>query len=256
MLMIIAHFFAEQQSLKAISFIPLPNWHKLINVLLLIEQCSCVLYLGRVSGTISPEYEAGMFGVNLIMILVLQEKDQVHGEIKYSIIPLAINNLYMLFCNLQQLREFASYSSQPTAPTPGERSSKVNQVKVHYSIFWYFVSIAAYFMMESYHQGLKLESSKQMFQFSLCETTFMVSMAMSFFFSWQTYSLNEPLAYLGGDSLKVESKIQEFEVLPVSFAEVFKYSRNQLYFWWQYLCFSRACIRLQFILDPVFLALE
>lgn len=98
--MIVAHFFAEQQSLKKLSFIPLSNWHKLINVLLLIEQCSLVLYLGRTSKSITQETEGFMFGVNLIMILVFQEKDAVHGEIKYSIIPLLLNNAYMVYSNL------------------------------------------------------------------------------------------------------------------------------------------------------------
>jgi hypothetical protein len=49
MAMILTHFLSEQQCLKAYSFIPLSNWHKLINTSLLIEQCSVVLYLGRVS---------------------------------------------------------------------------------------------------------------------------------------------------------------------------------------------------------------
>ena len=35
--MIFAHFLSEQKSLQVYSFIPLQNWHKLINVLLLIE---------------------------------------------------------------------------------------------------------------------------------------------------------------------------------------------------------------------------
>jgi len=51
-----------------------------------------------------------MFGINLIMILIFQEKDQVHGEIKYSIIPLALNNGYMALSNLQQLMELAFYA--------------------------------------------------------------------------------------------------------------------------------------------------
>jgi hypothetical protein len=71
MFMIFAHFFSEQQSLKPYAFIPLRNWHKLINVVLLIEQCSLVLYLGRRSQTISKEMEGFMFGINLVMILVL-----------------------------------------------------------------------------------------------------------------------------------------------------------------------------------------
>jgi len=68
--MIFAHFMAEQKSLEQYSFIPLKNWHKLINVLLLIEQCSLVLYLGRVSNSISKKMEERMFGLNLILILI------------------------------------------------------------------------------------------------------------------------------------------------------------------------------------------
>ena len=81
------------------------NWHKLINVLLLIEQCSVVLYLGRVSKAISAETEDTLFGVNLILILVLQEKDSVHGEIKYSLIPILLNNTYVVYSNLTQLKQ-------------------------------------------------------------------------------------------------------------------------------------------------------
>jgi len=47
--------------------------------------------------------EGILFGLNLILILVFQEKDSVHGEIKYSVIPLAINNCYMVLTNLTSL---------------------------------------------------------------------------------------------------------------------------------------------------------
>ena len=73
--MIGAHYFSEQNSLKAYSFIPLANWHKLINVILLIMQCSIVLWQGKVSGSLSRDLTDTLFGVNLIMILILQEKD-------------------------------------------------------------------------------------------------------------------------------------------------------------------------------------
>jgi hypothetical protein len=52
--------------------------------------------------------EGFMFGINLIMILVLQEKDQVHGEIYYSIIPLMLNNFYMLYSNFNQLIQLST----------------------------------------------------------------------------------------------------------------------------------------------------
>lgn len=61
---------------------------------------------------------------------------------------------------------------------------RVNKDKVLLSIFWFFVSIIGYFMMERYNQGLDLKSSAEMFLFSICETVFMCSMAMSYFYSW------------------------------------------------------------------------
>jgi hypothetical protein len=105
--------------------------------------------LGRVSKSISAELEQTMFGINLIMILILQEKDQVHGEIKYSLIPLALNNGYMLWSNLQQVRQIFS---QP--------SSSINKKKVYLSVAFYLVSGVAYGLMESYNQGLHLETSQ------------------------------------------------------------------------------------------------
>ena len=67
-----------------------------------------MLYLGRRSNTITKEMEGFMFGINLIMILVFQEKDQVHGEIYFSIIPLLLNNLYMLYSNFNQLVQLST----------------------------------------------------------------------------------------------------------------------------------------------------
>ena len=97
----------------------------------------------------------------------------------------------------------------------------MNQHKVVWSIFWFFGSIVAYTLMEKYHQGLNLHSSKEMFLFSCCETFFMVSMAMSYFFSWQTYSLNT-----GINDAKV------MEVVPVSFREVLWHTRDSSQRFW------------------------
>lgn len=176
----------------------------MINVFLLIEQCSLVLYLGRVSKSISQEMEERMFGVNLIMILIFQEKDQVLGEIKLSIIPLALNNGYMLVCNLNQLRALALQQlgaealDEAAAKLKEESGPLVNKAKVLKSIFWFFVSLIGYFKMEVYHQGLDLQSSKEMFCFSAWETLFLVSMAMSYFYSWQTYSVDQTeVAHVG-----------------------------------------------------------
>lgn len=41
-----------------------------------------------------------LFGLNLVLILILQEKDAVHGEIKWSVIPMLINNGYMAYSNI------------------------------------------------------------------------------------------------------------------------------------------------------------
>lgn len=70
----------------------------------------------------------------------------------------------------------------------GNSAPFVNKPKVYNSIFWYAVSLFAYYMMETFNQGLNLQTSKEMFWFSIYETLFMVSMAGSYFYSWQTYS--------------------------------------------------------------------
>lgn len=71
MFMTFAHFLAEQKFMQAYIFIPLSSWHKLVNTFLLIEQCSLVLFLGQLSGTISHEIEAMLFGVNILLILIM-----------------------------------------------------------------------------------------------------------------------------------------------------------------------------------------
>lgn len=134
------------------SFIPLKNWHKLVNIFLLIEQCSLVLHLGE----LGQEIENTLFGINLILILVMQEKDEVHGQIKYSMIPLCINNAYLLLTNFKSLRS----SSPPlNAPNPSSPSSShfnnspgqriVNKQKVFYGIIWYIGSLVGYCFMEN-----------------------------------------------------------------------------------------------------------
>jgi len=47
--------------------------------------------------------EQTLFGINLILILIFQEKDSIKGEIKYSVIPLALNNIYMFVTNFKSL---------------------------------------------------------------------------------------------------------------------------------------------------------
>jgi hypothetical protein len=79
MILTFAHFISEQKVFSHSCFIPMANWHKLINVLLLIEQCSLVLLLGKLSGSLTQDTEATLFGINLVLILIMQEKDSVHG---------------------------------------------------------------------------------------------------------------------------------------------------------------------------------
>ena len=101
-----------------------------MNVFLLIEQCSLVLYLGFLSGTLSNDVEATLFGVNLILILIMQEKDSIKGEIKWSVLPLIINNSYMIYTNFKSYfwREEDQIAASPSsAPTAGGTKLKVNK---------------------------------------------------------------------------------------------------------------------------------
>ena len=77
--------------------------------------------------------ESTLFGINIIMILVLQEKDSVTGEIKYSVIPLAMNNFYLFYYNYKNL---ASNNDPPSndsmiarnlEPMPSSPSSNCNE---------------------------------------------------------------------------------------------------------------------------------
>ena len=132
MLMTFAHFLSEQKSLENYSFISLQSWHKLINVFLLIEQCSLVLYLGG----LSKDVENALFGINLILILVLQERDSVQGEIKYSVIPLALNNSYLFITNFRSLtranNEVPSSAKFANEPVPSSPSSSSCQDAAKY----------------------------------------------------------------------------------------------------------------------------
>ena len=177
-----------------------------------------------------------MFGANLIMILVFQEKDQVHGEIYYSIIPLFLNNVYMLYSNFKQVVQI-QYETNV--------GPKVNRTKVYYNVLWYIGSIIAYCYMEKFNQGLMLKTSEEMFLFSICETFFMVAMAMSNFYSWQTYS--------GGYD---PNSNEEQELIPVGFRQVYAESLIEFQTRWKSMCGSNLCVKLQTICDPIFLKLE
>ena len=72
--------------------------------------------------------------------------------------------------------------------TPVDRV--VNKSKVFFGMAWYVGSLVGYFLMEKCDQGLDLHSSHELFFYTASETLFMVSMAMSYFFSYQTYSVD------------------------------------------------------------------
>lgn len=125
-----------------------------MNVFLLIEQCSLVLFLGNLSGTLTNDVEATLFGVNLILILILQEKDSIKGEIKWSVLPLLINNSYMVYTNFKSYfwREDSQMATIPSSPSsyPVKNHSpiKVNKQKVFWAIVWYGGSILGYALMQ------------------------------------------------------------------------------------------------------------
>lgn len=214
MLITFAHFMCEQKSLQDYTFIPLPNWHKLMNVFLLIEQCSLVLFLGNLSGTLTHDVEATLFGVNLILILILQEKDSIKGEIKWSVLPLLINNSYMIYTNFKSYfwREDSQMASNPSSPSSypvmHQNAIKVNKQKVFWAIVWYGGSILGYGLMQVNGQGLTNISSKDMLIFSASETLFMVSMALCYFYSWQTYSIDTQFDHQASRSVQNKDMIQ------------------------------------------------
>lgn len=51
-------------------------------------------------------------------------------------------------------------------------------------MIWYIGSLVGYFFMEKFDQGLNIETSEQMLFFTASETLFMISMAMSYFYSY------------------------------------------------------------------------
>ena len=69
-----------------------------------------------------------------------------------------------------------------------EGEKLVNPTFVVYSIGYYVLSWVGYYWMSRYNQGLDLQSSKEMFTYCIFESIFQISMALGFFYSWQTYS--------------------------------------------------------------------
>ena len=114
-----------------------------------------MLFLGNLSGTLTNDVEATLFGVNLILILILQEKDSIKGEIKWSVLPLLLNNSYMVYTNFKSYfwKEDSQLATIPSSPSsyPGgsqHGTMKVNKQKVFWAIFWYGGSILGYGMMQ------------------------------------------------------------------------------------------------------------
>ena len=77
-----------------------------------------------------------------------------------------------------------------------------------------------------------------MFVFSAWETLFMVSMAMSYFYSWQTYS------------------IESAEVTPVELREVFRHTAMELRARREWICQTRICQGLHALCGPILAKLE
>ena len=144
-------------------------------MVLLLQQCSLILYIGRVSNSISKDFGEAMFGINLMLVMLFQEKDSVNGKvgINYSLIPVIMNNGYMFGSNVMQL-----------SSSDDKSLIRVNRSMVGKSVGWFIISVIGYLMMANYNQGLALQSSSEMFLFSVCETVFMVATGLNFFYSW------------------------------------------------------------------------
>ena len=161
-----------------------------------------------------------------------------------------INNGYMVYSNINQLKQI--YWSLPNFPNQLQRTSpKVNKHKVLLSIFWFFTSVVGYFLMESYNQGLDLKSSAEMFMFSIFETIFMCSMSMSFFYSWQTYSIEDSKSLSSAEREKHKP-----EVIEVGFREVLIKTGDLVSENVNYVIGSSFCEKCKTFLDPILSRLE
>ena len=50
--------------------------------------------------------------------------------------------------------------------------------------------MVGYYLMQVNGQGLSIKSSRDMFLYTASEALFMISMAMCYFYSWQTYAFD------------------------------------------------------------------
>ena len=95
--------------------------------------------MGKVSKSISADTEDTLFGINMILILIMQERDSVHGEIKYSLLPILLTNSYVVYSNLTSLNSLMKVEEI------------VDREACYYSIGFYFLSWVGYYQMEQYN---------------------------------------------------------------------------------------------------------
>lgn len=79
-------------------------------------------------------------------------------------------------------------------------------------MIYYMGSLVGYFYMCMFNQGLQMETSLDMFLYTASETIFMISMAMCYFYCFQTYAVEQ-------SSINSANG----EVIPVEIGEVGRY---------------------------------
>ena len=141
---------------QQILFLPIESWHKLSNVFMLIEYCSLIIFLSR----ISREFEGYILALGICIIIFLQEKDSFSYQ--YALIPLIFNNL-VLICSS------ALY----------DKKGSFNPTMVIYGAIWYMVSVV----------GFLLTFSENLDYYFFFDDLFMVSTAFSMFYSWQSFQV-------------------------------------------------------------------
>jgi len=132
-------------------FIPIDSWHKLMNIGLLTQFCSLMIYLAR----IPKEYKGYLVGIGMCLIMMMQEKDAF--SFKYALIPVIFNNL-LLVCSGCVLGGPIYVNSRCAA----------------LGAFWYIFSIV--FFIGSYFRAIDL--------FYLFDDAFMIATAFSLYYSW------------------------------------------------------------------------
>lgn len=103
--------------------------------------------------------------------------------------------------------------------------------------------------MEKYTQGLHLKTSQEMFFFTASETLFMVSMALCYFYTWQTYSLND-------EQLNEVEISYVHDVYPVEYGEAVRHMMRRFNVCGDSIMRTSLCVRIQQICEPVLNKLE